>query len=549
MNNYGKLAAGVVGLAALGIVIAAGSGIFNNQAFTDGGVDVRNTACEDIAAARVAVNNEFETRKQQAQAQLDANRAKASDDYWTSNRQLEDAYHQCISAALTADPCKEPFEEIGRLYEEIMADFENGQGFNEAKFQEREQAKEKYNKCVEDASKPEFYQDQETECNKTLEAGRTANQQNRQAAEASAQTEYETALTEAENAKLQKQTILDAIEAKCKEPGGNTNLNVGAVTTGGTGTEIKSSSPACTGVFAGNDPELRKKLADLENQLNKAKAAGLRGGLFGIDHLQSAIDEARQALKDSERTCETDADCGDPTPVCCTGTQVGRLFCDGGVCANETTDCTDPEICAGKPAACVAPSTGVKQQDGVFISRTIPEVGSCSQNLQIVNLQQADADSVRYEIVGNIPSWVKIDKVGGSLPASVNITYSCNTVQGFGPGVYNANGSILVRNGAGELVNTIPLVITITVTPVAQELEVIEYNGKYLPVSQIHRFTGPECDGDEHWHANNGAVVATDGTTVPDASDCGYGKTKNVPVIRIPAVKVEVKGLEGLKTN
>lgn len=184
-----------------------------------------------------------------------------------------------------------------------------------------------------------------------------------------------------------------------------------------------------------------------------------------------------------------------------------------------------------------------------MISRTIPEVGSCSQNLQVLNLQQADANSARYEIVGNIPDWLGIDKPGGILPASVNVTYACNTVQGFGPGTYTVQGSVLVRDADNKLVNTIPLNIVITVTPSATDLEVIEYNGKYLPVSQIHKFTGPECDGDEHWHANNGVVTATDGTTVPDTSDCGYGKTKNVPVIKVPAVRGEVKGLEGLRTN
>ena len=198
----------------------------------------------------------------------------------------------------------------------------------------------------------------------------------------------------------------------------------------------------------------------------------------------------------------------------------------------------------------MAPGTGVQQADGVYISRTIPEVGACSQNLQALNLQQATPESVRFEITGNIPGWVHVNPPGGALPASVDVTYDCNTVQGFGPGNYTANGLILVRNSAGELINTIPFNVSITVEPAAPELiEVISYSGKYIPVSQVHKFTGPECDGDEHWHANSGSVTATDGTVIPDVSDCGYGKTKNVPVITVPALRGEVRGLEGLRSN
>ena len=545
----GKIAAGVAGVAAIGLIAAGLSGVFNNQ-FTDGGIDVRNTACPDIAAARIAVNNEFENRRIAAQEQLAADREAASDAFWTENRRLENAHHACISAAVSADPCKPAFEEIGRLYEAIMADFEAGKGFNEDLFNQREQAKKEYDDCVQRARNDEFYKADKAKCDADLTSGQQANQATRQAAEAAAQAKYDVAIATAENAKAQKQAILDAIKEKCNEPGGNTNLTVGGITTGGTGTEIKASSSACTGVFSGNDPELRRILDDLERQLQKARAAGLSDGLYGTNHLQQAVDDARQNLRDSERSCQTDADCGDPTPVCCSGTQVGRAFCDNGVCANETTDCEAPEICAGKPAQCVAPGTGVQQQEGVYISRTIPEVGACSQNLQNLNLQQATPESARFEIVGNIPGWVHANPPGGALPANVNVTYDCNTVQGFGPGTYTANGSILVRNTANELINTIPFNISITVEPVAQDdIEVIGYNGKYLPVSQLRRFTGEaeECDGEEHWHANSGSVKATDGTTVVDPGGCGFGKIKDVPVITVPAVKIEVRGLEGLK--
>ncbi len=148
-------------LAAIGIVAVLGAGavlmggVFDSQ-FTDGGVDVRNTACEDLASARGAITDELTARKLAATDTLASDREAISDAYWAKNRTLEDERHACISRALTADPCKKPFDEVGRLYEEIMADFDAGKGFNEAKFKEREEAKKEYNDCVEAVKKPEF---------------------------------------------------------------------------------------------------------------------------------------------------------------------------------------------------------------------------------------------------------------------------------------------------------------------------------------------------------------------------------------------------------
>lgn len=553
MNNgtSGKILAGAAVVAVIGVGVAALSGVFN-KGFTDGGVDVRNTACEDIASARLAVNQELEQRTAAAQTSLDEAMETASDNFWAENSRLEKEYHDCEFAALSADPCKVAFEEIGRLYEEIMADFAADKGFNEAKFNEREEAKKRYDECVEKQHKNEFYDEAKAACDATLATGRQANQQTRQAAEAAALAGYNDSVSFAQNAHQQKHAILDAIEEECNKPGGNTNVSVGALTTGATGTQIYPNNAACTGIFEGNDPDLRAELQNLENQLRKARAAGLNGGLFGSDHLQSAVDAARQRLRESERTCTVDADCGDPTPICCSTSQVGRVYCDGGTCASEQVDCVAPEICAGTPAACVNPTTGAQQSDGVYISRTIPEVGSCAQHLQNLNLQQATPDSVRYEIVGNIPGWVNINQVSGNLPANVNVSYSCNTVQGFGPGNYTANGSILVRNGAGDLINTIPLTISITVEPVAQDMiEVIQYGNYYIPLDQVHSGTGSECDGALHWHANSGSVITTTGMTLSDPapSGCGFGKVSEMPVMTIPAVQAEVRGLEGLKTN
>lgn len=527
-----KLVLGAVGVA----VIAGGlfaAGVFNGGT-RDAGIDVRNTACQDIAGARLAVATELGTRTEAADLQLAETKDKIADAYWAKNQELEKEYYACSSRALTSDPCKEASDKITSLYHEIMADFEADKGFNEAKFNEREEAKKEYNRCVEETHKPEFYQEKEAECVRTLEAGRAANLTERQAAEAVAQKAHEAAVAEAKAAHDEKQRILNEIEKKCTEPGQTSRVRIGPLTTEGSGAAVQTNSSACTGVFHGNNPEVQKQLSRLEARLALAKAGGKTDGINGSDHLQEAVDRLREELRQTPRTCKVDADCGSTVPVCCSGTEVGQSYCNAGVCSSKKTTCVTPEICAGKPAMCVAPTTGGAQQDGIYITRTIPEVGSCSQNLQVLKLEQSSSEAVRYSIDGNIPSWLKLDKPGGSLPGSVNVTYECNTVQKFGPGTYVAQGSVTVYNATNELINTIPFNVSITVTGSPKTVDVIEYSGKQLPVDQLIVENEEGC-GAEHWHAAQGAVTALDGSLVSDPGpQCGYGKVREKPIKTVP---------------
>ncbi len=522
------LLVGVGVLAVVGVALFAG-GAFNGGS-RDAGIDVRNTACQDIASARLAVATELGERKRTAGDQLQKKNNEISDAYWAKNQELEKAYYECSSKALTSDPCKEASDKITALYQEIMADFESGKGFNEAKFNEREEAKKEYNQCVEETHKPEFYKEKEAQCVAALDAGRKANLEERHKSEAEAKKQHDEDVANAERAHDEKQRILNEIEKKCTEPGGTSHVLIGPLTTEGSGAAVQPMSAACTGVFPGNDPKLQRELSRLETRLAQAKAGGQTGGLFGSDHLQEAVDRLREEIRNSPRTCKVDADCGNTVPTCCSGSEVGQAYCNAGVCAAKKTTCVSPEICAGKPATCVAPTTGGTQQDGIYVTRTIPETGSCSENLQVLTLEQATPESVRYSIGGNIPNWLRIDKPGGPLPGKVNLTYACNTVQKFGPGTYTANGSMTVYNSNNELINTIPFNVSITVTKVAKTVDVIEYGGKQIPLDQVHKFKGPECDEEEHWHANGSAAQAIDGSRVIDPGDCGYGKTKSVPI-------------------
>lgn len=64
-------------------------------------------------------------------------------------------------------------------------------------------------------------------------------------------------------------------------------------------------------------------------------------------------------------------------------------------------------------------------------------------------------------------------------------------------------------------------------------VQVIQYNGKYLPVDQLIVEDEAGC-GATHYHAAEGAVLATDGSSVPDPGpQCGYGKVSQQPVITV----------------
>ncbi len=546
-----NLLANKVVLGALGIVVV-GTGFITafGGGTRDTGIDVRNTACQDLASARLAVATELGGRMQTAADNLAKNKNDISNAYWAKNQALEKEYYACSSRALTSDPCKEASDRITALYHEIMADFEADKGFNEAKFNEREEAKKEYNKCVEETHKPEFYADKEAACVATLNAGRETNLAVRADADAKAQKEYKEEIARVEAAHDAKQAILNEIEKKCTEPGGTTAVRIGPLTTEGSGAAVQPGSSACTGVFQGNNAELERQLSRLEAQLQQAKAGGKTDGLSGSEHLQEAVDRIREELKNTPRSCKKDADCGDTIPVCCSATEVGQAYCDAGVCASKKTTCESPEICAGKPAMCVAPTTGGTQQDGVYISRTIPEIGSCSQNLQTLTLTQGTPESVRYSFGGNIPNWLKIDKPSDTLPGSANVTYTCNAVQKFGPGTYTAAGAISVYNAGNELINTIPFNVSITVAPSEKIVDVIEYNGKLLPVDDLIVEDEVGC-GAEHWHAAQGVVTALDGSQVSDPGpQCGYGKVKDKPITTVPDTRggtVEVRGLEWLE--
>ena len=461
-----QMVGGVVVLAALiaggAILLNQGGGVGEQAgqvADSGAGIDVSNTDCEGIGAARTAVNEELTERTEAAGAALDAAMEAASDAYWETRRALEAERQQCGTEALLADPCKDLFERSSQLAQQILQGVERGDGFDEAMFDEREQVKKDYDDCVENPPEEDTYEGQAAACNAVFEAGDAAALGVRSAAETAATGAFESALLEAQADHASKHATLDAIEEECNKPPPETQVSVGHIG----GTDIQGGSSACTGRFAGFDPEIQSEISRIQTLFDQARAGGKTSGLGGSDHLGARLSELKTKMAAGPRKCQAAADCGDTTPVCCSTSTIGEVACSDGICINEITECEDPSVCAGEPAQCVDPTIG-EQSGGISITSGISVGESCSNQIQVLDLQMATPDSYRYEITGNVPSWLGFSPPGGALPQKVKVTASCSTLKGFGPGTYTAEGTIQIYNHDNELINTIPWSVTITVT-------------------------------------------------------------------------------------
>lgn len=67
--------------------------------------------------------------------------------------------------------------------------------------------------------------------------------------------------------------------------------------------------------------------------------------------------------------------------------------------------------------------------------------------------------------------------------------------------------------------------------PTRQRIQVIDFEGKKIPLNNLIIGTGPDCDSD-HYHAiDHKSAKATDGTTILDPGGCGYGKVREVEIL------------------
>lgn len=67
----------------------------------------------------------------------------------------------------------------------------------------------------------------------------------------------------------------------------------------------------------------------------------------------------------------------------------------------------------------------------------------------------------------------------------------------------------------------------------AKQVQIITYQGKQIPLSQLFIGHGPDCDS-PHYHAIGEATVTSlDGSTLQDPGGCGFGRVKDVQVITV----------------
>lgn len=364
-----------LGVIAVGVYFSNKGGDQAGQVVPDGGLgggfDVSKVECEGIDAARDAVNKELNDRKDAAAKTLGAAMEAASDAYHETWRTIDTTRQQCESEALLADPCKELFERSSRLADEILKNIDNG--FDEAKFQEREGVKKEYDECLKNPPKEDTYPGKLEQCQKAFNEANEKALATRKASEELAQSQHDTTVSSATAQHTSKMAALDALEKECEDTKYE-RLYGNLPSTGIPITDYQGGSPACTGLFPGKDPELQRQISSLRSQLDKAKAGGNTTGFMGTIQLQERINELEAEMASGDAKCTTDADCGGPEPVCCNIGEIGRAICSDGVCTNEKTACRAEEVCGGQPAQCIGLIEVIEYQ-GSYIPRDQLRIG------------------------------------------------------------------------------------------------------------------------------------------------------------------------------
>lgn len=179
------------------------------------------------------------------------------------------------------------------------------------------------------------YEGKKAKCDETFSTKVAEARSARKTAETTAISARDTAITNAETDYNSKHATLAAIEKECNTPPTTTNITVGEITTGSTGTVIQSGNPACTDHFSGYDPEIQAEIDSIQQLYNQAQAGGKTDGLGGTSVLGAKLTELRLEMVTGDRKCQTDGDCGDLEPVCCSDSEVDQVMCSDGVCVSK----------------------------------------------------------------------------------------------------------------------------------------------------------------------------------------------------------------------
>ncbi len=71
---------------------------------------------------------------------------------------------------------------------------------------------------------------------------------------------------------------------------------------------------------------------------------------------------------------------------------------------------------------------------------------------------------------------------------------------------------------------------TAPTSAVQKKIQVITFNGKQIPLTEVYIGTGPDCDS-PHYHAkDHTSAKSIDGSVIVDPGGCGFGRVKEVKV-------------------
>ena len=102
-----------------------------------------------------------------------------------------------------------------------------------------------------------------------------------------------------------------------------------------------------------------------------------------------------------------------------------------------------------------------------------------------------------------------------------------------------AGVSLFIAGNNTPTIQTKTEVLPAKTTPTkASKIQVIIFNGKKLPLKDLHIGICPECMSlrteASHYHAlHNNSVTSLDGTEVQDPGACGYGKVNETKIVEV----------------
>lgn len=456
------------------------------------GIAITHVTCDTVDATRTAIHQEYS-----------AAMGLVSDAYWRARQGFQSELQQCLDGLWNGGPCDAQWDALQQSYQTAMGDVSNDDAYNDYKAKKAD-----WDACHDDwdAQWQQYGDAQhhaEATCQQAFQQKVDAAQQAREAEEQKAAQKRDADLA-----------TLDEFERQCR------------------------ASNAASGGVVGSG--------------NVIVVDDGRGGGAGEDGVPAPgpIDAGADACTGG----------GDSTGT--TGTGSGATGPRTGHVAEHPVR----DVIVNLAVAVAEDVTGTPLPTGAINDQIFAGIVCTKLYARVIDIQGAESDAIwsgnrreeirlrrelrRYTQAKQI--WCAIAE--GRPPQNISVqaqevndAKSCQTDADCGPPVCCGETEIgrYYCNEDGECSSAKDACPESTVCsgrPAAcveqpQRLQVIGYNGTYVPIDQLHRGQGEECDEAQHWHANTGAATAVNGEVFIDPGGCGFGTTSDVPVMEIVVTK------------